>query len=201
MSHVASQKTEKGKPLFSSKEILTEAAELKGCEVVETNVYNWFNRHVGDYPIPEGMKKSELGRNALFVIRVKEPKLGELTNKYNGRPYDVGVVEDPNNPGCYTVVYDFFNDGYGIDDVLGGPVRDEKGEITLLCPFLKQAYDMVCEKHGAADAGVSITFMSLAEAREKAPAYFNQYPRQKDEANTWVSFADEEQQLGAKVSG
>lgn len=194
-SHVAAQKTKKGQPLFSSKKALIKAAQLKGYDVVETNVYNWYNRHVGDYPVPPGMKVSELGKNALFVLRMAEPLRSEMLKKRGGTPYDVGVLEDPNNPGCFTLIYDFWQGGYGVDETLGAPIR-EKGEIQLLCPELKQTYDMVCESMAAEEVGDPIQFLTLAQARATYPHLFQDLPAQADDAKTWVSIADTEQRIG-----
>ena len=188
MSHVAVQKTKKGQPLFTDKACLAKAADLKGWEIVQTNVYTWYGHHVGDYPVPEGMKVSELGRNALFVLRMKEPLRTQFKNKNGRDPYDVGVIADPDNEGCFTLIYDFWKGGYGVDETLGAPVR-EKGEIQLLCPELKQTYDMVCEAESAKEAGHAIRFMTLDKARQQFPHYFSAYPNRPAEDKIWISVA------------
>jgi hypothetical protein len=203
-SHVAAQKTKKGQPLFTSKELLEKAANLIGLEVVETNKYNWFNRHMGDYPIPPGMKASDLGHNALFILRVKEPKRSELIKQHNSAPYDIGVLEDPNNPGCFTVIYDFWASGYGVDSVVGAPVR--KGdEIQLLCPLLKQTYDMVTESTACLEAGDTISYYTMQQLRDNYEQLKEHYPElaqfqlplaASDDAKTWVSLTDTRQRIG-----
>lgn len=194
-SHVAAQKTKKGEPLFTDKAAIIRAAELLGCQVVDRNTYNWYQRHVGDYPVPPGMKASELGKNALFVIQIAEPKRSELAKKFGAAPYDVGVIADPNNPGCFTLIYDFWNSGYGVDEVLGAPVRNGKYEIQLLCPLFKQTYDMVCEQLGAQEAGDGLEVLSMAQARAKYPHAFADIPAQADDDKTWVSFASTDNRI------
>lgn len=58
--------------------------------------YKWYGQHVGDYPIPEGMTKEQLGKCS-HVIRLP------------GCDYEIGVVKLPN--GKWTLAYDFWGPG------------------------------------------------------------------------------------------
>jgi hypothetical protein len=56
--------------------------------------YKWYGRHVGDYPMPKGMKKEDLGKcdHAIGV-----PKTD----------WEIGLVKDKKGEG-YRLAYDFF---------------------------------------------------------------------------------------------
>ena len=81
---------------------MQKAAEKLGLEVRQKKTYNWFGRHVGDYPLPEGFTQSELGK-CEFALGV----IG------NDGAYEIGVVKSKTGNG-YTLLYDFFNRGYGL---------------------------------------------------------------------------------------
>jgi hypothetical protein len=197
-SHVAVQETKAGEPLYSDLNCLLKAIEMARCVKKDTNEYAWWGHHVGDYPIPKGMRKEDLGKNAEFVIALNDEAKAEVAKLYGGSVYEVGVVADPNNPGCWTVIYDFYGGGRGIDKILGAPVRDASGKLVLLCPKLKQMYDMVCESQSAVEAGDTIKFMTLAQARLAYPQHFGQMAKQADEENTWVSCADTGNRVGVR---
>lgn len=184
MSHVASQETKPGEPMFADLEALKLAAEMCGCEVVKQKTYHWYMRHVGDYPVPKGMKVADLGKNAEYVVRIKP----ENYKKFGvGNPYELGLVADPNNPGCLTPVYDFYMGGNGLDKAVGSPLFEghDTTKVKMLCPQLKQKYDMACDALAAKASGDHIEFLSLKDAAVKYPAMF---PKTDDEV-TFVSVA------------
>jgi len=55
--------------------------------------YNWYGRHVGDYPLPKGIARDQLGKCS-HVIKIP------------GVNYEIGVVRLPD--GKYTLAYDFY---------------------------------------------------------------------------------------------
>ena len=159
MSHVASVKTKPGEPFIVSLNAVRAAAERIGLEVLEQSHYTWYNTHVGDYPVPAGWQANQLGNNATLVLRVKEPKRTELREKNKQEPYDLAVVEDKLNPGSYTLMYDFFMGGFGLDSVIGSPVQDAKTrKITTLAPKFVQAYRMELDRITAKELGEEIEF-------------------------------------------
>lgn len=186
MSHVAMQSTKPGEPMFSDMEALQMACGMLGMEIAQRNNYAWFNRHVGDYPVPPGINVNDLGNNAKFVVKLD----AEMAKKHGrGRtPYEIGMLEDPHNPGCYVPIYDFYAGGYGLEDVVGRPLFNDKAQknIRMLCPKLKQHYDMCCDALAARQAGDHIEFLTAKAAHEKHPTLF---PATEDES-TWVSIAD-----------
>lgn len=80
-----------------------------GLEFVRgQQTYRWFGRSVGDYPLPEGFKASDLGK-CDHAIRVKG----------NYKSYEVGVVARKDGKPGYTLLWDFWCDGFGLQDKVG----------------------------------------------------------------------------------
>ena len=78
-----------------------------GLEFKENQkTYRWYGRHIGDYPLPEGISKSQLGRcdHALAV-------------KGAGREtYEVGLVKQGDK---WVPLWDFWQGGYGLEACVG----------------------------------------------------------------------------------
>ena len=70
------------------------AGEDCGLERRDKSSYRWYGTHVGDYPIPEGFSKQELGRCS-YALGIK------------GDPsaYELGVVR---RDGKLHLLYDFY---------------------------------------------------------------------------------------------
>lgn len=209
-SHVAAQETKPGQPMFASIQALKMACEMLGCDLLEQSEYKWWGSHVGDYPVPKGMKKEELGHNAKFVIRANAKKMAELKK---GRPYgdiyDVGIVEDLNNPGCYIPLYDFYGQANGIDMCVGSPIikynKETKQNETTLTPVLKQHYEMCVNALAAKECGDNILFKTLDEIRNdvqllrRYPALAKNLPAPSpQDKSRWVSIADTEKRIGVR---
>jgi len=92
---------------------LAKAAEEIGCELIEgIKTFKWYGRHVGDYPLPEGFTKDDMGK-CDHIIRVKGA---------DAMTYEVGVVERKNKVTGkveYVLLWDFFAGGYGLRDKVG----------------------------------------------------------------------------------
>lgn len=189
MSHVAVQESKPGEPVFTDIACLKSAAEMLGGRLVERSNYKWYGRSVGDYALPKGMQKSSLGHNAKYVI-----ELTAETKAKNGTPdpYEIGIVEDVNNPGSYIPVYDHWQGGHGLDKVFGAPVFDG-GKLKTLLPKLQQFYAMHCDRAAAIAVGDHIEFLTLAQAHEKYPALF---PTPTKDEDNWVSVVDTVARVG-----
>jgi len=87
------------------KELLIKAAVKCGLEVVERSSYKWFGTHVGDYPIPEGFTKEDLGK-CDFALSIPG----------NDKAYEIGVVK---RNGEYKLLWDFWQGGYGLQKQIG----------------------------------------------------------------------------------
>jgi hypothetical protein len=87
---------------------LEAACEPLGLEFKkDQKKYKWYGHSVGDYPIPAGFKASDLGK-CEHAIGVKN----------NPNAYEVGVVKNPNGKG-YTLLWDFWAGGYGLQEKVG----------------------------------------------------------------------------------
>jgi hypothetical protein len=99
MSHVATVNVE-----VKDLAALKAAVKELGAEFVENvRTYKWYGRSVGDYPLPKGMKASDLGK-CDHVIRVP------------GVQYEVGIVKRGNG---YVLAYDFWGPGQGLLKAFG----------------------------------------------------------------------------------
>ncbi len=99
MSHIV-----KGKANLKNLQDIGLAAQRLGGElVIGQQTYEWFQRWVGDSPMPEGMTKDDLGK-CDHVIRFKD------------KAYEVGVVRSGDG---YELRYDFWQSG-GLSMELGG---------------------------------------------------------------------------------
>lgn len=163
------QATKPGEPMFVDKACLAKAADMLGLEVVETNVYQWYGEHVGDFPIPPGMKLQDLGKNAEFVLRIKEPLRSQLAKDRGTTPYDIGIVADPNNPGCYVPVYDYYCGGFGMSERVGSPIIGKGRVLEALVPKLTEYYNMVCDQAAALEVGDTFELLTLKDAAAKYP--------------------------------
>lgn len=95
MSHVVDIKAD-----FVESGCLKKAAAFLGFEVREKSTYKWFGRHVGDYPLPEGFSKEDLGQ-CEFALGVP------------GHPeaYEIGVVKKRDGSPGFTMLFDFWGPG------------------------------------------------------------------------------------------
>lgn len=84
---------------------LEAAAKDLGMTLKKKNTYKWYGTHVGDYPVPAGFNKADLGK-CDYALSI------------DGHPeaYEVGVVE---KDGQYKLLWDFWNNGFGLMPVVG----------------------------------------------------------------------------------
>jgi len=130
MSHVATVDLH-----ITSLPALREACELMGLEFVEgSKSYKWYGRHAGDYPLPTGFSKDELGK-CLHEIRVKD----------NSGAYSVGVCERRDGKPGYTLLWDFWAGGNGLQQAIG------KDAVAI-----KNAYAAITAKRELARKGYRI---------------------------------------------
>lgn len=172
--------------MFRDRQALQMACDMLGLEIVETNKYKWYGRSMGDYPTPN--VPGTLGENAEFVIRLTEETKVKLKQQ---DPYDIGIVSDPVNPGCYVPLYDHYAGGYGLSEVVGEPITNKRGVVQTLCPILKQHYDMCCDALAAREAGDTVEFLTLKAAAVKHPSLFEP----NEDEQTWVSIVDADHRI------
>jgi hypothetical protein len=78
------------------KTLAMTAKRLGGELKLNQKTYKWFGRNVGDYPLPEGIKESDLGKC--------EHKI-----HFPGINYEVGVIKSKTQAGAYSLLWDFFD--------------------------------------------------------------------------------------------
>lgn len=88
---------------------LAAACKRIGLELVEgQETYRWYGTSVGDYPLPEGFTVEDLG-HCEHAIR--------LPGK--AKAYEIGVVKRRDGKQGYTLLWDFWNGGRGMEAVAG----------------------------------------------------------------------------------
>ena len=108
MSHVV-----KSPCSFDSETAIRRAAALLGGEIVEKNTYEWWHRHVGDYPLPAGFTAADLG-TCDFAIHFPNCR------------YEVGVVRSKTEPEKWEILFDFYGSGgRGMLEHMGGTSCDK----------------------------------------------------------------------------
>jgi len=105
---------------------LSQGGQELGMELVPLKEFRWYGTHVGDYPLPAGFKKEDMGK-CDYVLRIKN----------NNRAYEVGVCKARDGQDGFVLLWDFWNGGYGLRNAIG-----QNGD------KLKQAYaSQVAQKH------------------------------------------------------
>jgi hypothetical protein len=72
------------------------AKRMGGQLMLNAKTYKWYGTNVGDYPLPEGIKASDLGKC--------EHKI-----KFPGINYEIGVIKSKTQQGAYSLLWDFFD--------------------------------------------------------------------------------------------
>lgn len=124
MSHTVSIKVEFAPDL----KVLRAACESLGWTLLEGKAtYRWYGRFMEDYPLPEGVKASDLGK-CLHAIKVP------------GAAYEIGLVQTAS--GNLKPVWDFWNQGSR-----AGGLSSDTGET------LAAAYAVCAAEQAAQDQG------------------------------------------------
>lgn len=80
--------------------------------------YRWYGDHVGDYPLPHGFAEEDMG-HCDHAIAVPNSVAA----------YEIGVVKRRDGREGYTLLWDFYCGGFGLQERVGDG-----------CTKLKQAY-------------------------------------------------------------
>jgi hypothetical protein len=89
-------------------EALKQAAKELGLELVKQDHFKWYGTHVGDYPLPQGFTKEDMGK-CEYAIRLPG----------NPHAYEVGVCKRRDGKPGYQLLWDFWSGGYGLQDAIG----------------------------------------------------------------------------------
>ncbi len=118
-----------------------------------TRYRTWIDDHgglVGDWPVPEGMQASEVGNNAVAVIRIKD----------DTQAYEIGVI--PKADGTYSLCHDFFGNGRKIEQYVGQTQTTGK-KVVSAYERISMYYQAQCAKYNCFQNGVDIEFHEQAD--------------------------------------
>lgn len=88
---------------------LQAACQSLGLEFVTgQSTYKWYMEHVGDFPLPDGFTAEDLG-HCQHAIRIPG----------NDDAYEIGVVKRRDGKPGFTLLWDFWNGGYGLQEKVG----------------------------------------------------------------------------------
>lgn len=114
ISHVAIVEIE-----IKDLDALKIACQRLGMEFKEgQQSYRWFGHHVGDYPLPEGFGQVDLGK-CEHAVTFSESVSRNMELKYGELPYEIGVCKRRDGKPGYMLLWDFFDGGFGLQDVVG----------------------------------------------------------------------------------
>eukprot|EP00913_Durusdinium_trenchii_P028456 g26684.t1 len=143
------------KELRTNDAIRSQACRRIGLELVrDQREYVWFGESVGDYPLPEGFTEAELGQ-CDHAIRVG---LDHEARRLNPDPYEIGVVKRRDGRPGYTLLWDFFSGGYGLEDVVGEE-----------CVKLRQSYALCAARRQAQLQGFRVQEVPLEDGGNAPP--------------------------------
>lgn len=96
-----------------------DAGKRCGLELVRGQTsFRWYGHALAHYPLPEGFTAEDLGK-CDHVLRIPG----------NDRAYEIGIVKRRDGRPGYTLLWDFYAGGFGLEERVGPD-----------CSKLKQAY-------------------------------------------------------------
>jgi len=88
---------------------LKKAASQLGLEFKEDQKhYKWYGESYGDYPLPEGFTKKDLGKCEHALSIPNSPA-----------SYEIGITKRRDGRPGYTLLWDFWQGGYGLQAHVG----------------------------------------------------------------------------------
>lgn len=103
MSHVTTIELE-----IQDLDVLKDACKMLGLELVlNQQTFKWYGTHVGDYPLPAGFSKQDMGK-CDHAIRIPG----------NTHSYEIGVARSRTGSG-YVLLWDFWAGGHGMQEKVG----------------------------------------------------------------------------------
>lgn len=151
MSHVATIDIE-----IRDLPALEQACKRLGLELMrDQKIYRWYGTHVGDYPIPEGFTKDDLGKceHAIRIAGLTDS--ARAGSGLKEAPYEIGVIGRRDGKPGYTLLYDFFAGGMGMEKHVG----DNE------CSKLKQAYAIAIATRTAMQQGFRVQEIAGQDGR------------------------------------
>ena len=125
---------------------LGTAGAARGLVLVKKPTYRWYETWVGDYPLPEGIKREDLGK-CDYALSIPG----------NSQAYEVGVKLMPD--GTYKLLWDFWKGGYGLEQAIG---KDG-------CKLISE-YEAAVYREQAVSQGYEISEIILADGSREITA-------------------------------
>lgn len=116
MSHVVTGEAE-----ITDLDAFEAACPNLGLELVrDQTTFKWYGTHVGDYPLPAGFRKEDMG-HCHHAVRVK------------GKPgaYEIGLVPRRDGKPGWLLMYDFFAGGRGLMECISKDGARGKDAVKL----------------------------------------------------------------------
>lgn len=130
-SHVVSVNVE-----ITNLEALAKAAKYCGLEMSQAETYKWYGRHVGDYPLPKGFTRDELGK-CQYKLSIPGAHPGQ---------YEIGIAE---KNGSYVPLFDFWGNGANLQKHVGKNGEKLVDRYALECAMgAAEAESWQVEDHG-----------------------------------------------------
>lgn len=177
MSHVATIDIE----ITNLHDLQNACADL-GLEFVEgQQTYNWYGQSMSDGSIPEGFSESDLGRcehaiklndaqamqaidqrREAFLTKCREanqePDASVMMHVCQ-RPYEIGVARRRDGKPGWTLLWDFWAGGYGLQEVIGeNGGRLKQAVATAASVRVMKAQGYRCHREQLPNGKVKLTF-------------------------------------------
>lgn len=178
MSHVATIEIE-----ITNLQDLQVACEELGLEFIEgQQTYRWYGEHIGDFALPAGFEESDLGRcdHAIKLTDAAEmtsidkrreeflKSCAEVNHVPSAdtlaivcqRPYEIGVARRRDGKPGWTLLWDFFQGGYGLQDVIGENANRLKQAIATAASIrTMKMQGFRCERKQLPSGAVQLNFV------------------------------------------
>ena len=104
-----------------SLDALKRACDELGLQFNEgKETFKWYGTHMGDYALPKGFTKEDMGKCDHSISVPGKPGA-----------YEVGVCKARDGSDGYELLWDFWNKGYGLEEALGKDGENLQDEYIL----------------------------------------------------------------------
>jgi hypothetical protein len=145
MSHVESIKLN-----ITDLDALEAACKSIGLELSRgQKTYRWWGHSVGDYPIPAGFTANDLGK-CEHAIRIPN----------NNSAYEIGVVKNRDGRDGYTLLWDFYAGGKGMQSMVGDSQASklvQANQLEVASRNIPRDYRIVDQQVDQTDGALVIT--------------------------------------------
>ena len=153
MSHVATIEIE----IKDLQDLIAASAELGLVFEEGQKTYEWFGESIGDYPLPEGFAANDLG-HCEHAIRMNDSDRIKAIN-LGCDPYEIGVVKRRDGKPGWTLLWDFYDGGKGLERIIGPQANKLKHAVATAASvrtMARQGYR--CQRQTLANGTVKLQF-------------------------------------------